>query len=43
MVKLFKYDREKRAWVHVDYGLKHLAHLYNKQGYLVAYDGALWR
>ncbi len=37
MVKLYKFDNESKSWKLVDYGLKHLADKYTKQGYVVVF------
>jgi hypothetical protein len=37
MVKLYRFDREKDAWVFVDYGVKSKVREYTLQGYVVVY------
>jgi len=35
MVKLYKYDKELKAWVFFDYGIKSRIGEYTAQGYVV--------
>ena len=37
MVKLYRYDKEKKAWVFVDYGVRSKVREYTMQGYMVVY------
>jgi len=37
MVKLYRYDKSKEAWVFFDYGVKSKVREYTQQGYIVIY------